>query len=225
MSEVGAPPRPDTTCPTCEAGSERGQLVCLECGSRIALSYRRPPSWKVPVAISAVLLLVAGGVAVLAYQAIDDEAEREVAATPPRVAGAPSDGDGEGDTPARADIELGADAESGGAPDSDEEAPTEAASGSLVKDGALYTWPRNLEAFTVVLLSSEDRDSAATFARSAAETREEKIGVIRSDDFATLPQGFFVVFAGRYPDRAAADDAATGLGEQFPGAFAQVVRR
>ena len=35
--------RLDASCPTCGAPAERGQLVCLECGSRIALAYKRPP--------------------------------------------------------------------------------------------------------------------------------------------------------------------------------------
>ena len=48
-------------CPRCGAPAERGQLVCLECGARIALVYRRPPSWKMPVAITAVVALLLGG--------------------------------------------------------------------------------------------------------------------------------------------------------------------
>lgn len=210
----------ETSCPTCAAPAERGQLVCLECGSRIALAYRKPPSWKIPVAISAVLLVLAGAGAVLAYQAIDDEAEREAAAVPAKVGGA-AEGDEEAtdtdsapatqtdtDTATEADLEPDA-------PDSD----------GLVKDGLLYTWPRSMRAFTVVLLSNEDRPSAVAFARSAASTRNEKIGVLRSDDFRTLGTGFFIVFAGRYDSRAEANRAAARLGASFPGAFAQSVRR
>ncbi len=72
----------DATCPTCGAPAERGQLVCLECGSRIALTYRRPPSWKLPVAIAVVVAVLAAAGGVLAYEAVDDEAKDEVAATP-----------------------------------------------------------------------------------------------------------------------------------------------
>ena len=224
MADVEAPPRPDTACPTCGAPAERGQLVCLECGSRIALAYRRPPSWKVPVAISVVLLLAAGAGAVLAYQAIDDEAEREAAATPAKV-DEPDTGDASakpanpaGDARTEVETEASETAQAG-APE-----PKESADG-LVKDGPLYTWPRSLQGFTVVLLSNEDRPSAAAFARSASQTRRERIGVIRSDDFATLPTGFFVVFAGKYDKRPEADRSAARLGEAFPGAFAQAVRR
>lgn len=208
----------ETSCPTCSAPAERGQLVCLECGSRIALAYRKPPSWKIPVAISAVLLVLAGAGAVLAYQAIDDEAEREAAAVPAKVGGA-AEGDEEAtDTDSEPATQTDTDTEADLEPDAPD-------SDGLVKDGLLYTWPRSMRAFTVVLLSNEDRPSAVAFARSAASTRNEKIGVLRSDDFRTLGTGFFIVFAGRYDSRAEANRAAARLGASFPGAFAQSVRR
>ena len=236
---TATPARPQTVCPTCAAPAERGQLVCLECGSRIALSYRRPPSWKIPVAISAVLLALAGAGAVLAYQAIDGEAEREVAATPVKVSDrTQNDESGVGDAQEKpATTEKPAEQDPPGDTATDEATRPEPAtpdepgidSGAtpdgLVKDGALYTWPRELEAFTVVLLSSEDRPSAESFAESAAETRGEKLGVIRSNDFETLPKGFFIVFAGKYPNRAKADAAAARLGRSYRGAFPQIVRR
>lgn len=61
--------------------------MCLECGSRVALDYRRPPSWRVPAAIlAAVVLLVLGGTA-FAIKRIGDDAEREVRRTPVKVDG------------------------------------------------------------------------------------------------------------------------------------------
>lgn len=230
-----------TACPTCGAPAERGQLVCLECGSRVALSYRRPPSWKVPVAITAALLILVAVGGVLAYRAIDDEAEREAAATPARVKASGdggSDGEraggngeaGAGQPASEEEPNLGEDEDAAEPPPEDEptsesDAPAATTDDGLVKDGSLYTWPRSLRAFTVVLLSNEDRASATAFARSAAKSGGEPIGVISSADFASLPKGFFVVFAGRYPDRAAADRAAARLGRRFRGAFPQLVRR
>ena len=175
--------------------------MCLECGSRVALDYRRPPSWRVPAAIlAAVVLLVLGGTAV-AIKRIGDDAEREVRRTPVKV----GDGRGGKEKPAA------------------KKEPARPA--ALVKQGALYTWPRELEGFTVVLLSAEDRPSAEEFARSASEGAPAKIGVIRADDFKSLPQGFYVVFAGHYKDRAAADQAVARLKPRFSGAFAQAVER
>lgn len=199
----------ESSCPTCGAPAERGQLVCLECGSRIALAYRRPPSWKIPVAITVLLaaLLVAGSV--FAYEAIDDEAKDEVAATPLK--------------PKKAAPKKEAAAKKAERKKTATE--PKPAAGGLVPKGKLYTWPRDLRAFTVVLLSAEDRPTATAFANGVADAKDAKTGVIRSNDFVTLPKGFFVVFGGVYKTRARADSAAARLGRKYQGAFTQLVRR
>ena len=245
------PSRGRVTCPTCGAQAERGQLVCLECGGRVSLAYRRPPSWKFPAAITALVLLLAVLVGVLAFQAIDDEARREVSATPakpnpaaaegagPRTtptggeggpsaeAGSGAEADREGgeteDPPGGSEPTLGSDSDAGEEPATDADDGPATDAGGLVKEGDLYKWPSGLRGFTVVLLSNEDRASATRFARSAAGPAD-RIGVISSSDFRTLPQGFFVVFAGRYASRAEADEAAGRLAGRFPGAFPQLVR-
>jgi hypothetical protein len=189
--------RAGSSCPTCGAPAEEGQLVCLECGSRVALDYRRPPSWRVPVAIVATVVLLVAAAAAIALKQIGDDAEREVGRTPIKAKdGAP-----------------------GRAAAGKEQAP------SLVRQGSLYRWPRELEGFTVVLLASQDRASANEFARSAARGQPAKIGVIAGDDFRSLNDGLFVVFAGRYESRALADRAANRLEGRFDGAFPQRVER
>ena len=77
----------------------------------------------------------------------------------------------------------------------------------------------------MVINSTEDRASATTFARSAAKSKPAKLGVIRADDFKTLPKGFFVVFAGFYDSRGKADQATARLTRKYQGAFTQAVQR
>jgi hypothetical protein len=80
-------------CPACGAPADRGQLVCLECGARVGISRRPPPSWKAPLAISVVVIGLCVLVGLLVLGAVDDNARDEVAAAPPRpVAAAPSEG-------------------------------------------------------------------------------------------------------------------------------------
>ena len=200
----------ESSCPTCGAPAQRGQLVCLECGSRIALAYRRPPSWKIPVVIAVVVGALALTGAVLAYTAIDDDAKDEAAAVPlkPEKAAAPEEAGSANEKTASAGKPAAATTPEG-----------------LVPNGELYTWPKDLRGFTVVLLSTEDRASATSLANSVAESKAAKTGVIRADDFETLPKGFFVVFAGSYKTRARADRAAARLGATYQGAFTQLVRR
>lgn len=251
----------DTTCPVCGAGAERGQLICLECGSRIALRHRRPPSWKVPVGIVLGVTILAAAGGVLAYEALDADARREADAAPPRVAdaerggaagtdsgGAPSEEaeGGGGDEPSLGDAapgqtdapsggdeqdsllpdesEAGADSAEPDAADQTEDAGA-APAGELVPAGELFTWPRSLSGVTVVVQSNEDNASATAFARSVAQSTDGQVGVISSEDFRTIPEGFFVVFVGRYEGRPAAERAAVRLGRTYPGAFPQDVRR
>jgi len=142
--------------------------------------------------------------AVFAYEAIDDDAKDEVAAVPlkPKTAAPAEETKAPTETPAAATTPEG-----------------------LVPKGKLYTWPRDLRAFTVVLLSTEDRASATSLANAVADAKSAKTGVIRSDDFETLPQGFFIVFGGSYETRARADRATARLGARYQGAFTQLVRR
>lgn len=188
-------------CPNCGAPAERGQLVCLECGARIALTYRRPPSWKVPVAILVVVVALCALGAALAVTAIGDDAKKEVSAAPPHPRTPPS-------RPAK--------------PKAARPAP---AASALTRQGGLYAWPSTLTGFTVAINSTQDEGSARTFAQSAATTRPAKVGVIRGDDFRTLPKGFYVVFAGYYATREQADAATARLGKRFKGAFVQPVKR
>ena len=185
-------------CPTCGAPAARDQLVCLECGSRVALDYRKPPSWRVPVAIIVTVVLLVAVAAAIALSEIGDDAEREAGSTPIKVQPKPEEG------AAR------------------EKA---AASSELVQRGSLYTWPAGAGGFTVVLTRTADRAAADTFARDAAAGRPAKIGIIRTDDFRNLEKGFFVVFAGRYDSRELANRAADRLDERFDGAFAQPLER
>src|SRR3954447_4431007 len=76
-------PRADAVCPSCGASAERGQLVCLECGGRIALDYRRPPSLKVPLAVIAGVLIAAAVAFGLGLHQITKDSNKEVAKTPP----------------------------------------------------------------------------------------------------------------------------------------------
>src|SRR3954453_6464507 len=68
-------------CPNCGAHADPGQLVCLECGARLALDYRRPRGWRPAIAVIAVVLLLAGAAFAITLIAVDDDAKDEVAAT------------------------------------------------------------------------------------------------------------------------------------------------
>ena len=75
------PPSEGGTCPTCGAPVERGQLVCLTCGGRVGLQYRRP-RWQVPVLMAAAVVVLAVAGVFFALQAASGDAKDEVASGP-----------------------------------------------------------------------------------------------------------------------------------------------
>jgi septal ring-binding cell division protein DamX len=224
-TELRERPAPATACPTCGAPAERGQLICLECGSRIALAYRRPPSWRVPAAIVTVVLLAVAAGAVFAIRALTDDAKDEVASQPAPAQPAEErpNRDDDGAAPGGNDDEGERPADENRPADEDEDA--DAAPGGLpVGSDGVRAWPEGEDGFTVVVLSSEDRASARAFARQATQ-QGVKAGVLRADDYPALSAstGFFIVFVGRYANQAGADRAAARLQRNYQGAYPQFV--
>jgi hypothetical protein len=86
----------------------------------------------------------------------------------------------------------------------------------------LMKWPRELTAYTVVIVTSGDRPGARRVAREAAQSGLEA-GLLDSDDF-DLGTDLWIVFAGRFDNQASAERQAANLGERYPGAYATLVK-
>jgi hypothetical protein len=193
-------PRLGSECPNCGAHADPGQLVCLECGARLALDYRRPRGWRPAAAVIAVVVLVAAAAFAVTLVAVDDDAKDEVAATKAGKA-----------TPA--------------APPSKTKPKSKSRTRqrtSTPTKGGIPGWPARRNGFTVVLLSAGDEASARDFARNARKA-DVDAGVLRSDDYSSLEKGFWIVFLGVYKTRAQAERAAARLGGRYSGSYPQFV--
>jgi hypothetical protein len=190
-------------CPTCAQPAESGQLVCLRCGSRIALTPRRLR--RGPRAATAVLIVALGALVLgfalgaLANGGSDDAPQRanaaqQAAAHERRLEAARREREAERRRAARA------------------KAAAQARSG---------TWPADLRAYTVVLVTSGDEADARQTA-DEAKAAGLKAGVLRSDDY-DLGQGFWIVYSGTYDDQDAAATEANNLTDRYPGAYPQLV--
>jgi hypothetical protein len=185
-------------CPHCFAAAEPGQLACLECGEPLGLGPPRAPRRRTPlIAVAAVVALLGAAAAGFAVSELtsDDDGTTQASAAP--AAAAKKQAEPSGD--------VAGSSESGG--------------GDAV---ALAAWPQEVSAYTVVLVTSSDESGARKVAWAAARSGLEA-GLLRSDDYAELGQGFWLVFAGRYKTPEAAERRAAELGGRYEGAYPQQI--
>jgi len=195
----GLPPAEALPCPHCFAATEPGQLVCLECGETLGLGAPRVPKRRTPlIALAAVVALLGAAGAGFAVSELTSDDDGGVA--PAASARPAADASG-----ARQK------ASASGVAGSSESGPV-----------ALAAWPEDLSAYTVVLVTSSDEAGARKVAWGAARAGLEA-GLLRSDDYLELGEGFWLVFAGRFKTVAAAERRAVKLGARYEGAYPQQV--
>ena len=191
-----------TTCPRCGEPAEPGQLVCLECGGRIALKEEggeRRSLDRLP-AVALLLCVVVIGAAALGFalSELTDDSGGDSSASDRTSEPSPSAG--------------------AGAPQTE----TETGDSQPPSKSLLLQWPKDLTAYTVVLVSSSDRPAARQVALEAAKSGLEA-GMLRSDDF-DLGTDLWIVFAGRFDNQESAERQAGNLAERYPGAYATLVK-
>jgi hypothetical protein len=194
MSEVATPPPPteQRSCPHCGSPLAADQEWCLNCGHAVGTRIAPTPRWRVPVAIvGAVLALL---VAALVLSLV------ELSGDPQPVAKAPT-------SQATADAATPTPTPANGENAVPTTTPTPAPGGTGGTVGSAE-WPSGKTAWTVVVASSTSRAAAQKKAKAAGADA----GVLHSDDFSSLRKGYWVVFAGQYPDQKAAQAAAKSRG-------------
>lgn len=223
------------SCPNCGAKAEAGQLVCLECGERLALDYKKPPSWRLPAIIVGIVLLLAGAGLAIALSRIGDDAEKVAKAPEPTqqlqtatpTSAAPTVTTNTATTgPATKTTKAG----KSKVPKIDTSAappvsstpsvtpkpgpspapkptptPTDTGTDTTTTTPEVAAWPTGKTAYTVVLLSLQDEEAANRAAKRAKAKGLDGVGVLNSDDYSTLNPGFFVVFHKQFRLRDEAD--------------------
>ena len=217
MQTQQAPPPPPAAgeqapCPSCKRPVERTQPFCLHCGRRIARDYRRPPNWRIPIALTALLVVAAGvaagfGITELTEQ--DEGPDTITYRTGPHGQTLPDPVEGTTTTPPPAAQPPAAAPPPAGQPPAD-------------PAGKPTPWPAGEDAYTVVLLTTKDRAAADRAARKAAAAGE-RAGVLESGKYARFDPGLFVAFAGQFETVEAASKEARRLAGEFPGAYARYI--
>jgi DNA-directed RNA polymerase subunit RPC12/RpoP len=219
----------DDSCPNCGEPVERRQLVCLNCGARVALRERSTWAREPVTALAAgLLVLIVIGAALSGFAISEltsggddggDGAPQRAAADAPAVVSG-------GEQPARIAEEAPA---TGDAPAAEqapatEEAPavTEATPEEASTEG-VPGWPDGLSAHTVVLVTSGDRAAALNVAKEA-RAKGLEAGLIRSDPY-DLGSGLWIVYSGRFTTPEGAQAQAAQLADRYPGAYPQLIQK
>jgi SPOR domain len=197
------PPAQEETrvCPRCGSELTPQQEWCLSCGADVSSTIAAPPSWRGPVALVALLLVIAAAALILALVELAGDAEQvaeQPAPTPTAVATpVPTV------TPAPTTIPPATD-------DGTDTTPE------------ISDWPAGKDAWTVVLESSSTRSAAEARANELSQ-QGIPVGILDSDDYGSLEPGRFVVFSGQYDSQRAADQALEDLSGQVEGAYVRHV--
>jgi cell division septation protein DedD len=233
---VAAPEQPVVeahTCPSCGAPADAGQLMCLECGSRLALDYQRAPTWRLPAAIVGVVVLLAGIGVAIALAAVTSDADKTTAAAPTQAAPAQSAPADTPPTTAQATPASQEPTASTPTPAPAGDGGTPAATGTTTSPApapapeAVSGWPPGKSAFTVILASMPTKAAAEDKLQKAKDAGIASAAILHSDDFPTLRPGYWVVFDGQYDTTEQANtqaEADRGKGE-FTDAYARFVSK
>ena len=210
----------EASCPNCGEPVDQRQLVCLNCGARVALRERTPwgrdPVTMMAAALLALIVIGAGlfGFAISELTSDDGDGDR-----PTRAAQRPS-------TTTEPAPEEGPAVVSGGeqpARTAEKPPPEEAPAEDAPRADRVPGWPKGLSAHTVVLVTSSDHAAALNVAKQARASGLEA-GLMRSEPY-DLGSGLWIVFSGQFTTPEGAERQAAQLSDRYPGAYPQRVQR
>jgi DNA-directed RNA polymerase subunit RPC12/RpoP len=206
----------EDSCPNCGEPVERRQLVCLNCGARVALRERTAWAREPVTAVAAtlvVLIVIGAGLFGFAISELTSGGDDDGGAPQRAAANAPAVVSG-GEQAARTAEEAPASEEP---PAVTETTPAEAPTAGVPG------WPDGLSAHTVVLVTSGDRAAALNVAKEA-RAKGLEAGLIRSDPY-DLGSGLWIVYSGRFTTPEGAQAQAAQLADRYPGAYPQLIQK
>jgi hypothetical protein len=192
-------PEPDH-CAQCGARLAEGQEWCLNCGSAQTLIYR-PPDWRFPVLVVLVVIVIALAGFVFALNRLTNDAGRTASADAAASAAV---------TPTRSGQSATA-------------STTQAGTVTAIQVAGIASWPVGLDGWTVVLNRFKIESQAYSAAQKSLASGLH-VGVLDTSDHPSMRAGYWVVFSGRYPNRATARPVAAKLvGAGYASAHARQV--
>jgi hypothetical protein len=209
----------EASCPNCGEPVDRRQLVCLNCGARVALrertSWAREPLTALAAALLVVIVVGAGLFGFAISELASDDGDEPPRAAAENTAQAPA-----GEGPA---VVSGGEQTARTAEEPAEEPAPEAPTEEAPRTDRVPGWPAGLSAHTVVLVTSSDRAAALNVAKQARASGLEA-GLMRSEPY-DLGTGLWIVFSGQFTTPDGAERQAAQLEDRYPGAYPQRIQR
>jgi hypothetical protein len=198
-------------CPTCGEPVDPRQLVCLNCGGRVALTHGR--SFVTEPLVPLIVAVVVVGAALFGFAISEITSD---SGDGPRVAA-------ESAAPAPAVVDGEGQRERSDAGREQQDTTGTARKPAPRSPSRSLEWPAGVTAHTVVLVTTSDRAAALGVAREARSTGLEA-GLLPSDPY-NLGSGLWIVFTGRFTTREGAARQAAQLARRYPGAYPQLIQR
>lgn len=214
MSAIETDRPPGLRCPHCQARLAPEQEWCLECGNpvrrRVSPASRRRSR---VIAGTGALLAVAALAVALSLIALGQRGERR-AQRPAATTRAP----------AAADRDAAADAPSAKTVPRANSAPeTLPPPSTPATADTAPLWPDAEQGYTVIVLSSPRRTAAEKRARGLIAAGADA-GILHADEYASFTPGQWIVWRGRYRDKAKAREAVNLLRRRIDGVYVTFVR-
>lgn len=211
-------------CPRCGAALRADQDWCLECGAAATTRVLAPPSWKVPLLVILAVVVVFAAVVAIAYALLSHDADKSVAGVPAgsrQPASAPAS-----PPPAAPAAGTGATGPTGASGATASSGPTGATGPTgAAPTAAVPPWPAGEQGYSVVLLSTADKQGAERAARKLIRSGDAPdAGILASSRYDFFSPDLWIVFAGRYAGKPAAERAATRLKRAGHDGYVTLVR-
>jgi septal ring-binding cell division protein DamX len=240
---------PERRCPRCGSVLSFDQEWCLHCGAAAGTEVVEASGWRVPIYLGgglAALAVIGVILAIVALANQKQEVAQKPAPTPGASAVAPLPTTTVVPTPTTdplATVTPDPNAtpdpfesvtpeptEDPGFDDGTEDDGTDDGFDEGTEDDGFSTdtsssfpdWS-GTDGYTVIIKSATSLSAAERAARSAEE-KGHSVGILNSDDYASLNGGYYVVFVGEYATKSEAEDALAGVKADFPDAYVRQVK-
>jgi hypothetical protein len=209
QTATAAPQQPaGRRCPRCGAAMTDRQEWCLNCGAAVGTRVVAAPGWRAPFVIAGVILALAAVATAIAIVQLADDTGQVGGDVPPAATPTPTPAPTlvPGSATVTPDPALTPDSTAASGKQTPTPTATPAPAGGTDTAGDAE-WPAGKSGWTVVLASDSSESDARAKADRFATGGIAHVGVLDSDDFASLKGGSWIVFAGRYDSQSEAADA------------------